>query len=172
MPHDLDLDQSSTGMSQVRQLNPLGYPLLTVIPMFVLWTRFPHTYAKPTPASSPTNMDVQGPPVHYPNAHESTNAVYRTRESTPAGSPPATPQYQLPAYDSPPPQYQEEESLETKLKKDGRRTVCIRLMTSIFIVTIVALIVAAVFGRINNVRSKKTTELEDGKFVIPTFFPW
>lgn len=120
-------------------------------------------------------MDIQGPPLHYPNSHNSTAEIYRTRHSSPRGSSQSSPRYQLPAYveEGAPPKYQEEESKETKEKPDGKRTIFIRLLTSLFIVIIVALIVAAVCGKISDVKTdQKMAEKESGMFVIPLFFPW
>lgn len=119
-------------------------------------------------------MDIQGPPLHYPNSHESTDEIYRTRRSSPHTSTSSSPRYQLPAYaeEGAPPQYQEEDTSEKNGKRDGKRTILIRLLTSLFIAIIVALIVAAVFGKINEVQGKKelaqkATEEEEEMLVKP-----
>ena len=92
-------------------------------------------------------MDSQAPPSHYPNSHESTAVVYRTRDDR--YSPPVSPRYQLPAYgdEGAPPEYETEEDLE-KLKAHRKKTLIIRVMTSIFVATLVSLIVAAAIARI------------------------
>lgn len=92
-------------------------------------------------------MNIQGPPVHYPNSHSSTQSVWRTTP-TRQGTPPA-----YGDEGAAPPRYQEDYAEGGKDAPPGKRTLVIRLATSVFIMLIVALIVAAVFGRIDEVKA-------------------
>lgn len=172
---DIYLGSSSAGMRYVRPLcvlNPLKVSPSHAYPRLGPEISLVHP-CKAYQTALPFTMDAQGPPLHYPNSHESTDEIYRTRQSSRRSSPPVSPRHQPPAYEEgAPPQYQEEEAGEIKDEANRKRTVCVRLLTSLFIVVIVALIVAAVFGRINEVKVDEKAKLEDGKFVIPLFFPW
>ena len=119
---------------------------------------------------------MQGPPVRdrlaKPSIAVSTSdAVLHRSPSSPVSpgsdsttlrgpseSDPASP-WQPPAYgsDGAPPQYGEDLATEGKRKAMVRRTLLVRLLTSIFITVLVALIVAAVMGRIHDRR-----ESDDG----------
>lgn len=115
-------------------------------------------------------MDVQGPPISYPaprlitpetrpvhdndsDRDNDTDSAFRASDdSTLAESLPPSPR-QPPAYgeERAPPQYQEDEDPDDiKARRKIRRTLCIRLLTSIFITVLVSLIVAAVVARIHD----------------------
>ncbi|UNI13894.1 hypothetical protein JDV02_000590 [Purpureocillium takamizusanense] len=113
-------------------------------------------------------MDIRGPPVRYPSAPSvsiSTSDVVLLRsppspvsagsDSTtlrnPSDCDPPSPR-QPPAYgaEGAPPQYQEELVSGAKSKAKRRKTLLVRLLTSIFITVLVSLIVAAVVGRIHD----------------------
>ncbi|KHN99737.1 uncharacterized protein MAM_02590 [Metarhizium album ARSEF 1941] len=106
-------------------------------------------------------MDVLGPPIRYPTPRVSTSetdnndndsAFRASDDSTLAGSVPSSPR-QPPAYgaERAPPLYQEEDDPDDiKARRKIKRTLCIRLLTSIFITVLVALIVAAVVARIHD----------------------
>lgn len=100
---------------------------------------------------------LQSPPNHYPGYQESTLEVFRTRNfsvTTNASSPPG---YNA---ERAPPRYQEATEAEAgehdteEAAKKARRTRWIRIASSIFIVTTVALIVAAVVGKINGMKAE------------------
>lgn len=99
-------------------------------------------------------MEITGPPVRYPTSRISaTEDAYRTsNDTTLAESIPSSPR-QPPAYgaERAPPGYEEEiDPSDIKARRKRRRTLCIRLMTSIFITVLVSLIVAAVVARIHD----------------------
>lgn len=102
------------------------------------------------------NNFIQSPPVHYPNSHDSTLEVFRTRNFS--LNEPYPPAY---GAERAPPQYQEateaeagdQETLEARAK--ARKTRYIRIGTSLFIVTTVALLVAGVAGKISGMKGDK-----------------
>ncbi|KAL7792475.1 hypothetical protein V8C37DRAFT_380435 [Trichoderma ceciliae] len=98
-------------------------------------------------------METKDPPTPFPAL---SRDVFATSESTSAESPPLSPRTQLPAYgdERAPPKYQEDglskEEEEAAKKAKTRRTLFIRLLTSIFVTVLVSLVVAAAFGRIHD----------------------
>ena len=100
-------------------------------------------------------METEGRPVRYPTPSVSANGVCRTDDPALSESDPASPR-QPPAYgdERAPPQYQEEVASDAKLKAKARKTIFVRLLTSIFVTVLVSLIVAAVVGRIHGSQSK------------------
>ncbi|POR32813.1 Uncharacterized protein TPAR_06996 [Tolypocladium paradoxum] len=100
-------------------------------------------------------MEPQGRPVRYPTPSVSTNGVYRTGDPALSEGDPVSPR-QPPAYgdERAPPQYQEDGASDAKTKAKARKTILVRLLTSIFITVLVSLIVAAVVGRIHDSQDK------------------
>ncbi|EFY87623.1 hypothetical protein J3459_014225 [Metarhizium acridum] len=107
-------------------------------------------------------MDVHGPPIRYPTPRQASTCGAENKDngssfrasddSTLAESIPSSPR-QPPAYgaERAPPLYQEEDDPDhVKARRKVRRTLCIRLLTSIFITVLVSLIVAAVVARIHD----------------------
>lgn len=111
------------------------------------------------------DTDNQAPPVHYPSARESTAAVYRTREAgdgdalernkTNGSGGSGSSSYQLPAYgeESAPPDYQEDPEELAKKHAKERRTMAVRVISSVFVAMIVSLIVAAAVTKIQHARA-------------------
>ncbi|KAK2598065.1 hypothetical protein QQS21_005776 [Conoideocrella luteorostrata] len=108
-------------------------------------------------------MDLE-PPRRYANPHviiheldsdsESESSFRASDDSTLAESDsiPPSPR-QPPAYadEGAPPQYQEEHNLDdVKARREAKKTLCIRLLTSVFITVLVSLIVAAVVARVHD----------------------
>ncbi|KAJ2967309.1 hypothetical protein NQ176_g9724 [Zarea fungicola] len=118
---------------------------------------------RPSPVTSPiTGTDTRL--RVYPQVRVTTN--YASSETTLAESLPPSPNQPPPYGDEAlpsPPQYLEEGRGQEK--KHGpplpKKTLIIRLCTSIFIAFIVCLIVAAVVGRIHDAQIKKHQEAED-----------
>lgn len=122
-------------------------------------------------------MDAQGPPFRYPSLSDSTSNASDTRTRTSStttvqgsGSPPTSPRQHLPAYgedddverSAPPPEYAESLEAEDNGKSLKKRVLLIRLLTSVFVTLLVALIVAAVVGKINEEkRLSKSPEERD-----------
>ncbi|KAK0389050.1 hypothetical protein NLU13_2626 [Sarocladium strictum] len=102
-------------------------------------------------------MDSQAPPLHYPNSHESTAEVYRTRQDDLYSPTLVNGGYPLPAYgeEPEPPQYQETPEELAKAKKRARNILVVRLLTSVFIALIVSLIVA---GAVTKIQQGKTQD--------------
>ncbi|KND86753.1 hypothetical protein TOPH_08609 [Tolypocladium ophioglossoides CBS 100239] len=100
-------------------------------------------------------MEPEGRPVRYPTPSVSANGVYRIGDPALSEIDPTSPR-QPPAYgdERAPPQYQEEVASNAKTKAKARKTILIRLLTSIFVTVLVSLIVAAVVGRIHDSQSK------------------
>lgn len=92
------------------------------------------------------NQRALFPPYTPPRL--STSNTYRTGDSTSLTACSAVSPRQPPAYGDEPPQYQEEVLYDTKARE--RKTVFIRLLTSIFITVLVSLIVAAVVEKIHD----------------------
>jgi hypothetical protein len=97
-------------------------------------------------------METKGQPAHSPAPSTDASAV---SESTIAEGPPQSPETQLPAYgdEREPPKYQENglsKGMEAVEKAKMKRTLFIRLLTSIFITILVSLVVAAAVGRIHD----------------------
>lgn len=91
--------------------------------------------------------------------------VFAASDSTTAESPPVSPRTQLPAYgdEREPPKYQEDglsKDEDAINKAKTRRTLFVRLLSSIFVTVIVLLVVAAAVGRIydRQAREKKSKE--------------
>ncbi|PNY29731.1 Uncharacterized protein TCAP_00358 [Tolypocladium capitatum] len=100
-------------------------------------------------------MEPEGHPVRRPTPSVSTNGVCRPGDpALSSESDPASPR-QPPAYgdERAPPQYQEEAASGAKTMAKARKTILVRLLTSIFITVLVSLIVAAVVGRIHDSQS-------------------
>ena len=106
-------------------------------------------------------MDALGPPFRYPSISESTRSETTIVSSSSIISiqeisAPPSPGPRLPSYDhngEELPQYQEDLEAEGGDKAKKRRMLLIRLMTSLFVTVLVALIVAAVVGKINEEKS-------------------
>ena len=111
----------------------------------------------------------------YPQVRVPPSVAYASSDSTLEdscypGSPttlvsPASSRYYPPPYrvDGAPPSYQEETCAGGKSRRQPlpKKTLIIRLFTSIFIAVIVCLIVAAVVGRIHDTREAKDKQMED-----------
>lgn len=100
---------------------------------------------------------LQSPPNHYPNSHDSTLEVFRTRNfsvTTTASSPPG---YHA---ERAPPRYQEVTEAERgehdteEGQRKARKIRWVRIASSIFIVTTVSLVVAGVVGKINGMKAE------------------
>lgn len=93
---------------------------------------------------------IQAPPTHYPSSQESTIEVFRARNYS-LNEPPAY------GAERAPPRYREETEAEIgehhddspKARAKARRIRYTRILSSVFIVTTVALIVAGVVGKIS-----------------------
>ena len=93
---------------------------------------------------------IQAPPTHYPSSQESTIEIFRARNYS-LNEPPAY------GAERAPPRYQEETAAEIgghdddspEARAKARRIRYTRILSSVFIVTTVALIVAGVVGKIS-----------------------
>jgi hypothetical protein len=109
-------------------------------------------------------MVLRGPPIQCPepqvrtgdasnsNNIDSGSPFSASDDTTLAGSLPPSPR-QPPAYgaEGAPPKYQEADDPDgERARRKIRRTLCIRLLTSIFITVLVCLIIAAVVARIHD----------------------
>jgi hypothetical protein len=105
-------------------------------------------------------MDSQAPPLHYPNAHDSTVEVYRTRQDELYSPTLVNGGYPLPAYgeEQQPPEYQDTPEDIEKAKKRIRNILIVRVMTSVFIALIVSLIVAGAVTKIQQGKAKDRSE--------------
>lgn len=108
-----------------------------------------------------STMETKDPSNRFPEL--STDIT--VEESSNAESLPLSPKTQLPAYgdERAPPKYQENgltREEEEARKAKTRKTLFIRLLSSIFVTVIVSLVVAAAFGRIHDrqVMEKKAKE--------------
>lgn len=115
-------------------------------------------------ASSPTVCSTKM--GAYPPVRVATHHYYASCDSTLAGSLPPSPRNQPPPYGDDalpsPPQYHDDTFEREKRHGDPlpRRTVIIRLCTSIFIAFIVCLVVAAVVGRIHDLQLRKKQDAQ------------
>lgn len=92
------------------------------------------------------NQRALFPPYTPPRL--STSDSYRTGDSASLTACSTASPRQPPAYGDEPPQYQEEPEFDEKARE--RKTIFIRLLTSIFITVLVSLIVAAVVEKIHD----------------------
>ena len=114
-------------------------------------------------------MEIQGPPIRYPPPTPSLppqrprlcsvddhfrTSVDSTLVASSIASSPRPPAY---GAESAPPHYEEKlDPTDKKSRRKLKRTLCIRLMTSIFITVLVSLIVAAVVARIHDGQTHST----------------
>ena len=102
---------------------------------------------------------IQSPPTHYPNSHDSTLEVFRTRNFS--LNEPYPPAY---GAERAPPRYQEATEAEegehdtAEARDKARKTRYIRILASLLIVTTVALIVGGVVGKIATSRELEREE--------------
>ncbi|KAL5087125.1 hypothetical protein Trisim1_008048 [Trichoderma cf. simile WF8] len=94
--------------------------------------------------------------------------VFAASDSTTAESPPVSPRTQLPAYgdEREPPKYQEDglsKDEDAINKAKTRRTLFVRLLSSIFVTVIVLLVVAAAVGRIYDRQARERKSKEEQK---------
>ncbi|KFH42398.1 hypothetical protein ACRE_068470 [Hapsidospora chrysogenum ATCC 11550] len=140
----LDLGVSSTSPQRIHLLPPSSG----------------HGCQPPTNSSGALNHDrttaasimsfIQAPPTHYPSSQESTVEIFRARNYS-LNEPPAY------GAERAPPRYQEETAAEIgehdgdspEARAKARRIRYTRILSSVFIVTTVALIVAGVVGKIS-----------------------
>ncbi|RFU74990.1 hypothetical protein TARUN_7272 [Trichoderma arundinaceum] len=97
-------------------------------------------------------METKDPPNRFPAL---STDVFSASESAHTESPPQSPRTQLPAYgdERAPPKYQENgltKEDEAAKKARTRKTLFVRLLTSIFVTVLVSLVVAAAVGRIQH----------------------
>lgn len=142
--------------------------------------------------------NAQGPPVHYPNSHESTAEVFRTNESSPRPSPnPSTstsPRSEAPLHATPAPpppalrhfssgetltpetpvtgvgggapptsdpeEYDVVREMEQEKLAPRTKTLIVRVLSAIFIVTILAIIIAAVATKIQDMHKNYGIEVD------------
>ncbi|KAH6606873.1 hypothetical protein Trco_006026 [Trichoderma cornu-damae] len=96
-------------------------------------------------------METTDPPTRFPPL---STDVFEAGESAGAESPPLSPRTQLPAYgdERAPPQYQADglSKAQEAAEEATRRTLFIRLLSSVFVTVLVSLVVAAAVGRIHD----------------------
>lgn len=94
---------------------------------------------------------LQSPPAPFPGSDDSPPEVFRTRNFSLNNAPPAYHAERCP------PHYQDATEAEAARKKArkryNRRTTIIRLMTSLVVITTIALIVGGVSSKIDSMKS-------------------
>lgn len=109
----------------------------------------------------------QGPPLNYPSSPPPTFKPYRT----PNFSRNESPRFRPPAYgaEGAPPLYQEAANIEEENGFKAKKIAVIRILSSIFIAVIIALIVAGVIGKITTMK-KHEQDLKNRWVVSCNFF--